>query len=96
MSPRKPPHVIEQIRSLLALEYTPRIIGERLAISKRTVQRMRICFDLFDEPYPPKELRSVLDRPCALTREHVDVSDEVSGDVPLLVPMPVVVAPGLP
>lgn len=45
--------------------FSNRTIAQRYKVSRRTVDKMRLCFELFGQPYPPKGVRR--GRPPRLT-----------------------------
>ena len=46
-------------------------IGLQVGVSKRTIERMRLSYELFDQPYPPSFNKT--GRPRALTTEEARV-----------------------
>lgn len=65
-----PAHVTSQVRALLALDHHPAVIATRLELNKRTIERLRLNFELFNAPYAPKMARH--GRPPMLQAVHRD------------------------
>lgn len=70
---RLPVYTCNQAKTLLFNDnWSCRHVAERLHIHKRTVERMRLSYELFDQPYPPPFGR--VGRPRALTTAQEAVS----------------------
>ncbi|OQN96259.1 hypothetical protein B0A48_17821 [Cryoendolithus antarcticus] len=63
-----PPHITNRVKLLLDYSHPAAHIARELSLSKRTVERLRLSFELFNQPYPPVLKR--LGRPPALNAEQ--------------------------
>ncbi|OQO08761.1 hypothetical protein B0A48_05651 [Cryoendolithus antarcticus] len=63
-----PPHITNRVKLLLDYSHPAAHIARELSLSKRTVERLRLSFELFNQPYPPVLKR--LGRPPALNSEQ--------------------------
>lgn len=64
-----------RIRAYIEDAENPRTNGDiatLMGVSKRTVERLRLNFELFDAPYPPPSVK--LGRPTILTEAQQGVS----------------------
>nr|OQO32594.1 hypothetical protein B0A51_00158 [Rachicladosporium sp. CCFEE 5018] len=66
-----PPHITNRVKLLLDYSHPAAHIARELSLSKRTVERLRLSFELFNQPYPPVLKR--LGRPPALNSEQEKV-----------------------
>lgn len=48
-----PPAVTNRVKLLLDYDHPASYIATELSLSKRTVERLRLSFELFNQPYPP-------------------------------------------
>lgn len=72
MPTQLPPPVCRQVQALLEdTKLPPTAIATRVSVSRRTIERMRLSFELFSAPYPPPTSR--VGRPRALTAEQTKV-----------------------
>ena len=74
---RLPLQTCSTIQALLKdTELSSASIANRTGVSKRTIERMRLSYELFDAPYPPSSGRN--GRPRALTIEQEQVSVSIT------------------
>jgi transposase len=60
-----PPHICQMMKALLDDGLSPARVCGRVGVSKKTVERIRLNYELFGAPYPPPAV--ALGRPRALT-----------------------------
>ena len=70
---RLEPHVCSLIKSHLDANTSCKVIARELRVALSTIYRIRLHYDLFDAPYPPKMVK--LGRPQAFTVAQQDVGD---------------------
>jgi hypothetical protein len=69
---RVPPTDTARIRSYLQDSHSIASIASLMNLSRRTIERLKLNFELFDAPYPPPSAK--VGRPPILTEEQQGVS----------------------